>query len=274
MRFLAECAGTVPAQTAPPLASRYTLTRTNQENTNGRRRRRHQDDQGQRGQVRRPAFYGHARQGAARDRSGESVRRQQIQRRSRFRRVFDRRLERHPGVRHAADAGPRFRQPRPVHRRAHAHPHVRRRRAFGRQRLRPRPALDRQARRGVSEVERHRRHRLLRSRARILHLRLGDVERRHVGLRTSKIKSEEAPWSSGEDFEGGNMGHRPAIKGGYFPVPPVDSLQDIRSAMCLAHGGDGRRSRSASPRSRGARPVRDRHQVQQPGASAPTGTRS
>jgi glutamine synthetase len=49
-----------------------------------------------------------------------------------------------------------------------------------------------------------------------------------------KIKSEEAPWSAQEEFEGGNMGHRPAIKGGYFPVPPVDSLQDIRSAMCMA----------------------------------------
>ena len=49
-----------------------------------------------------------------------------------------------------------------------------------------------------------------------------------------KIKTSEAPWSSGEDFEGGNMGHRPPVKGGYFPVPPVDSLQDIRSAMCLA----------------------------------------
>jgi glutamine synthetase len=49
-----------------------------------------------------------------------------------------------------------------------------------------------------------------------------------------KIKSEEAPWSSGEDFEGGNTGHRPPVKGGYFPVPPVDSLQDIRSAMCIA----------------------------------------
>ncbi|MCL6557093.1 MAG: glutamate--ammonia ligase [Burkholderiales bacterium] len=49
-----------------------------------------------------------------------------------------------------------------------------------------------------------------------------------------KIQSEEAAWSSGEQTEAGNIGHRPRVKGGYFPVPPVDSLQDIRSAMCLA----------------------------------------
>ncbi len=48
-----------------------------------------------------------------------------------------------------------------------------------------------------------------------------------------KINSEEAPWSTGKEFEGGNLGHRPALKGGYFPVPPVDSLQDIRSEMVL-----------------------------------------
>jgi glutamine synthetase type I len=48
-----------------------------------------------------------------------------------------------------------------------------------------------------------------------------------------KINSEEAAWSSGEKFEGGNTGHRPGVKGGYFPVPPVDSLHDIRSAMVL-----------------------------------------
>ncbi len=51
---------------------------------------------------------------------------------------------------------------------------------------------------------------------------------------SAKIYSEEAAWSTGEKFEGGNLGHRPAVKGGYFPVPPVDQLQDIRSAMCLA----------------------------------------
>ncbi|MDD5364055.1 MAG: glutamate--ammonia ligase [Gallionellaceae bacterium] len=49
-----------------------------------------------------------------------------------------------------------------------------------------------------------------------------------------KIRSEEAAWSSGEQTEAGNIGHRPKVKGGYFPVPPIDSLQDIRSAMCLA----------------------------------------
>ena len=48
-----------------------------------------------------------------------------------------------------------------------------------------------------------------------------------------RIDSDEASWSTGDKLEGGNMGHRPAVKGGYFPVPPVDSLQDIRSEMCL-----------------------------------------
>ena len=48
-----------------------------------------------------------------------------------------------------------------------------------------------------------------------------------------KIDSEEASWSTGLKVEGGNLGHRPTVKGGYFPVPPVDSLQDMRSEMCL-----------------------------------------
>jgi glutamine synthetase len=48
-----------------------------------------------------------------------------------------------------------------------------------------------------------------------------------------KIESEEAPWSSGAEFEGGNTGHRPGKKGGYFPVSPVDTFQDMRSEMCL-----------------------------------------
>ncbi len=47
------------------------------------------------------------------------------------------------------------------------------------------------------------------------------------------LDSEEAAWNSDREYEGGNMGHRPAVKGGYFPVPPVDSSQDIRTQMLL-----------------------------------------
>ncbi|HCO60555.1 MAG TPA: glutamine synthetase [Porticoccaceae bacterium] len=49
-----------------------------------------------------------------------------------------------------------------------------------------------------------------------------------------KIHSEEAAWATEHDFSDGNMGHRPGVKGGYFPVPPVDSLHDLRAAMCGA----------------------------------------
>ncbi|MCG8100889.1 MAG: glutamate--ammonia ligase [Candidatus Thiodiazotropha endolucinida] len=49
-----------------------------------------------------------------------------------------------------------------------------------------------------------------------------------------KIDSEEADWNSERVYEDGNIGHRPGVKGGYFPVPPVDSLHDLRGAMCLA----------------------------------------
>ena len=49
-----------------------------------------------------------------------------------------------------------------------------------------------------------------------------------------EVNSEEAAWSSNKQFESGNTGHRPKIKGGYFPVPPVDSLHDLRAAMCQA----------------------------------------
>ncbi len=48
------------------------------------------------------------------------------------------------------------------------------------------------------------------------------------------INSEEAAWSSNKSYEDGNTGHRPGVKGGYFPVPPVDSLHDVRGAMCGA----------------------------------------
>jgi glutamine synthetase len=49
-----------------------------------------------------------------------------------------------------------------------------------------------------------------------------------------QVDSAEASWNTGTVIEGGNLGHRPRTKGGYFPVPPVDSSHDLRSAMCQA----------------------------------------
>lgn len=48
------------------------------------------------------------------------------------------------------------------------------------------------------------------------------------------IESSEAAWSSSSHIDGGNIGHRPTVKGGYFPVPPVDSGHDMRADMCAA----------------------------------------
>ena len=45
------------------------------------------------------------------------------------------------------------------------------------------------------------------------------------------IDSSEGPYNTGKKYENGNMGHRPGIKGGYFPVPPVDSSHDLRAEM-------------------------------------------
>src|SRR3569833_3451899 len=63
-----------------------------------------------------------------------------------------------------------------------------------------------------------------------------DDVRWSAGLNGSmyEIDSVQGAWNSSKQFDTGNMGHRPGLKGGYFPVPPVDALHDIRSSMCLA----------------------------------------
>ena len=47
------------------------------------------------------------------------------------------------------------------------------------------------------------------------------------------LDSSELPTNSSTDYDGGNMGHRIRTKGGYFPVPPMDSAQDLRSDMLM-----------------------------------------
>jgi len=46
-----------------------------------------------------------------------------------------------------------------------------------------------------------------------------------------EVDAADSPWNTGTNFEMGNLGHRPGVKGGYFPVNPTDSAQDIRSEM-------------------------------------------
>ena len=46
------------------------------------------------------------------------------------------------------------------------------------------------------------------------------------------VDDYESAWNSDKEYPEGNLGHRPAVTGGYFPVPPVDSSQDLRSYMC------------------------------------------
>ena len=60
-----------------------------------------------------------------------------------------------------------------------------------------------------------------------------DDVRFNVGMNACSyaIDQEEGPYNSDRRFEGGNTGHRPPAKGGYFPVPPVDSMGDLRAEM-------------------------------------------
>ncbi|MEZ5895272.1 MAG: type I glutamate--ammonia ligase [Parvularculaceae bacterium] len=54
------------------------------------------------------------------------------------------------------------------------------------------------------------------------------VDQNNMGF---ALDSTEGPYNSGTSYEGGNLAHRPGPKGGYFPVPPVDSAQDMRTEM-------------------------------------------
>src|SRR4051812_16307175 len=56
---------------------------------------------------------------------------------------------------------------------------------------------------------------------------------------TYQLDSQEGPQASMKDYPEGNMGHRPGVKGGYFPVPPVDADSDLRAEMLSTMGEMG-----------------------------------
>ena len=67
---------------------------------------------------------------------------------------------------------------------------------------------------------------------------------------TYQVDSIEGPGSSLKDYPEGNMGHRPAMKGGYFPVPPVDGDSDLRAEMLSTMGEMGLAIENTTTRSR------------------------
>ena len=187
-------------------------------------------------------------------------RRRDLRRRHHVRRLLDRRLEGDRRVRHDADAGPGHRDIDPFFAQTTM--------AIFCDVLEPSTGelYERDPRAIAKKAEAYVKStgvgdtRLLRPGGRVLHLRRRASSRPIRTTRASSSTAVELPTNTDTDYEMGNLGHRVRTKGGYFPVPPVDSAQDIRSEMLVGHGRDGRRRREAPPRG-GLRPARARHQV-------------
>ena len=93
-----------------------------------------------------------------------------------------------------------------------------------------RPAQHRAEGRGVPEVDRHRRHGLLRAGGRVLHLRRHPLRRQSRTPASTTSTPTRGRWNTGRD-EKPNLGYKPRHKEGYFPVPPTDSQHDLRDEM-------------------------------------------
>ena len=64
-----------------------------------------------------------------------------------------------------------------------------------------------------------------------------------------EVDAQDASWNTDTEFEMGNMGHRPGVKGGYFPVNPVDAGPGHPVGDAVDHGADGNEGGQAPPRS-------------------------
>ena len=192
-----------------------------------------------------------------------------VRRRPRLRRLVDPRVPGDPGVGHAPDPGPRHRRRRPVPR--STRPSTSTASCATRSPARPTPATPATSPRRPRPtwLDRHRRHRLLRPRARVLHLRRRPLRHRPalvLLLRRLGRGQSGTPAAT----RARTSGYKPRYKEGYFPVPPMDHFQDLRSEMILHAGAAGHRDRGAPPRGGHRRPGRDRHAVRHAAGAWPT----
>ncbi len=158
---------------------------------------------------------------------------------------------------------------RPVPRREDADHQLLDRRPVHRRALQPRPAQHRGQGRGLPQVHRHRRHRVLRPEAEFYIF--DDVRfetKQNAGY--YYIDSVEGAWNTGRDEEGGNRGYKTRYKGGYFPVPPVDHFADLRDEMVIEPRGRRPPGRARAPRGRHRRPGRDQLPLRHAAARPPT----
>ena len=87
------------------------------------------------------------------------------------------------------------------------------------------------------------------------------------------LDSVEGVWNSGREREldgSPNLAYKPRYKEGYFPVPPMDQFQDLRSEMVRAARSGRHRDRGAAPRGRHRGPGRDRHALRHARGRWPT----
>ena len=96
------------------------------------------------------------------------------------------------------------------------------------------PALHRVQGRGVPQDHGHRHHVVLGAGGGVLHLQLRAVRPERARGRTTTSTPRRASGTPAATAAAPNLGHRPRHKEGYFPVPPVDRLQDVRSKIMLA----------------------------------------
>ena len=183
-----------------------------------------------------------------------------VPRRHHVRRLLDRRLEGDQRVRHDPDAGRRHRGDGSVLRQAEPDPVLRHHRAVHRPALQSRSALHGEEGRGLSEVVRRRRHRVLRPRGRVLRVR---QRRSSAPAATTASTSSTARKARRPATEGlSRRQHGPSAGGEGRLLPGPAGRQRKRPARrdAVHHGRDGRRGRKAPPRGR-PEPARTRHEV-------------
>ena len=186
--------------------------------------------------------------------------------RDRLRRFVDPRVPGDPGVGHALGARSGHRVPGSVHAAHDAEHQLLREGPGDRRDVQPRPALHREEGRAVPEADRHRRHLVLGPGGRVLHLRLDPLRpERSTRATTTSTPSRGSGTPDARTMPRPNLGYKPRYKEGYFPVPPIDKLQDLRTEMVLELEQGRHPDRGAAPRSRHRRPGRDRHALRHAG---------